>query len=95
MADRMLQDSEWHLDKRVPIALLVAILVQTGAAFWWASDISERVTALERGAMAAAPQADRLTRVEVKIDALRDNLNDLKSALLARPRISTTPQQGQ
>lgn len=37
----------WHLDKRIPLALIGAILVQTGAAFWWASSINERVATLE------------------------------------------------
>lgn len=37
----------WHLDKRIPIALIMSILMQTGAAFWWASSVSERVTSLE------------------------------------------------
>lgn len=37
----------WHLDKRIPLALIGAILVQTGAAFWWASSVNERVTSLE------------------------------------------------
>lgn len=37
----------WHLDKRIPLAMIGAILIQTGAAFWWASSINERVVALE------------------------------------------------
>ncbi|CAN0382271.1 unnamed protein product [Phaeothamnion confervicola] len=37
----------WHLDKQIPLALISAILIQTGAAFWWASSISERVVMLE------------------------------------------------
>ena len=39
--------SYWHLDKRVPIALIFAIVMQTGAAFWWASSISSRVEQIE------------------------------------------------
>ena len=37
----------WHLDKRIPLALIGAILIQTGSAFWWASSINERVASLE------------------------------------------------
>jgi len=33
----------WHLDKRVPVALIFAILAQTSAAIWWASSLSARV----------------------------------------------------
>ena len=38
----------WHIDKRVPLALIGAILAQTGAVSWWASSISERVSMLEQ-----------------------------------------------
>lgn len=40
-------DESWRLDKQIPLALICAILIQTGTAFWWASSISERVTTLE------------------------------------------------
>lgn len=65
-------DARWHLDKRVPIAMLLAILAQTGTGFWWAATTSERINNLEKRADAAAPQADRLTRVEVKLDGVTD-----------------------
>lgn len=46
----------WHLDRRIPIALILAIIGQTAGAVWWASTISgtvadhaRRVTLLESG----------------------------------------------
>ena len=41
-------DEQWHLDKRVPIALILAILIQSGSAIWWASTMSERMNQVER-----------------------------------------------
>jgi len=41
-------DRQWHLDKRVPIALIFAIMMQTAAAVWWAAGISERMNQIER-----------------------------------------------
>jgi len=40
-------ENHWHLDKKVPVSLIFAILVQTAGAFWFASDISNRVSHLE------------------------------------------------
>lgn len=37
----------WHLDKRVPIALIVTIVAQTVAVVWWASGVDHRVAAVE------------------------------------------------
>ena len=78
------RSEQWHLDKRVPIALILAILLQTGGALWWAAAVSERVNYLEKQLSASAPQADRLTRVEVKIEAIQDGITEIKR-LVQRP----------
>jgi hypothetical protein len=76
-------DSQWHLDKKVPIAVIVTILIQTGAIIWWAAGASERITALERQAAAAAPQSERLTRVETKLEAVTEGITEIKTILRA------------
>ena len=38
----------WHLDRRVPLALILTILLQTGAAVWFAASLQARVDVLER-----------------------------------------------
>lgn len=82
MTKRKIQDeTRWHLDKRVPIALIVSMGIQTAAAVWWASSVSERVSTLERRADIAAPQGDRLTRVEVKIENVQEGVNRIERAL--------------
>ena len=40
-------DTRWHLDKRVPIALVVLIVSQTAGAIWWASAVNGSIAALE------------------------------------------------
>jgi hypothetical protein len=37
------QRESWHFDKRVPIALIVAIVVQTVGIVWWAATINSAV----------------------------------------------------
>ena len=41
-------DRQWHLDKRVPVALLFGLMVQGGAGVWWASGANERLSQIER-----------------------------------------------
>ena len=77
--------SYWHLDKRVPIAMIVAICLQTGGLVWWASNISERVNALERSRDSTAPQGDRLTRVEVKPEGVQSGIEEIKHILNKLP----------
>lgn len=38
----------WHLDKRIPIALILAVLMQGLAAAWYAATLSSRVDAIDR-----------------------------------------------
>ena len=40
--------TRWHLDKRVPIALVFLIIAQTAGAVWWASAVNGSILALER-----------------------------------------------
>ena len=38
----------WTLDKRIPIALVATIFMQSAYAVWWASGVSERLAQIER-----------------------------------------------
>ena len=71
----------WHLDKRIPVAIIFSICVQTAGVIWWGATTSERLTNLERRVEASSPQADRLTRVEVKLDNITDSINEIKLSI--------------
>lgn len=57
-------DNRWHLDKRVPLALIATIAIQTGGGIWWASGVDTRVGTLERD----------VVRVQVEQQRDRDNV---------------------
>lgn len=40
--------SNWHLDKKVPITLIVTLIVQSATIVWWARGIEARVYAVEK-----------------------------------------------
>lgn len=77
----MQADANWHLDKRVPVAIIFAIIVQTSGIVWWAGQTSQRMTNVEARLDSSAPQGDRLTRVEVKVDNLIDATTEIKAIL--------------
>lgn len=78
-------DSSWHLDRKVPVAIILALLMQTGGIVWWGATASERLNALERKVDLAAPQADRLTKVETRLEAVQDGISEIKSILRKEP----------
>jgi len=80
--------THWQVDRRIPLALILTIIAQTGGIVWWASGLTYRVEQLERQAADAKPQADRLTRVEVRLDNVVDGISEIK-ALLRPPAIKS------
>lgn len=73
--------ASWHLDKRIPIALILTLALQTGTIIWWAAGVTARLEQVERRQEATAPQADRLTRVEVRIEAIQDGIARIERAV--------------
>ena len=71
-------EEPWHFDKKVPIALIVTIVVQTVAVVWWASGIHHRVATVEAMHLVLA---SRTTAIEA---ASRTELSALRAELQAR-----------
>lgn len=88
--DQTLPDGKWHLDKRVPLALIVTIVIQTGIGVAWLAALGERVSYLERSegvrTVSAPVAADRLTRVEVKVDTALDGIGEIKRLIQRHPQ---------
>lgn len=78
-------DSQWTLDKKIPLALLLMLAIQSGTAIWWASKTDNRLDTLEASNVAAAPQADRLTRVEEKIGFVTEGIAEIKRLIQQQP----------
>ena len=81
----------WHLDKRIPIALILAIIVQSAGAVWWISGIVHRLdSAIESntrqdtkiGSLEAAINASAINAatMNAQLTAVRESLNELKTA---------------
>lgn len=79
-----LADSGWHLDKKVPIALIGAIILQTGTGVWFAAGLHWRLTALE----GRKDLNDRMVRVEQVVATNTRTLERIER-LLERARFSS------
>lgn len=65
-------ERHWHLDKRVPVALIVAIMVQTGTAVWWAAGQDATV----------ANHSERLAKLEAQEDKVSDRMRSIEERLV-------------
>lgn len=75
MSDR--DDNGWALDKKIPVALIMTLLVQTAGFAFWVGQLSIRIDQLEVQSQRYLTNGDRLTRLEVRIDNLIETVRDL------------------
>ena len=71
----------WHLDKRVPIILILGSLMQAGAFVWWGAKLDARVVQLESDRVQQVDQPSKIVRLETKMENVQDTLKDVNSKL--------------
>ena len=78
-------ENAWHLDKKVPLGLILALLVQTIVITSWGSAKFEnyegRITNLEESDDAQQAYERRITVLEEKFNYIRDDLTEIKELL--------------
>lgn len=69
---------QWHLDKRVPITLILAILLQSAGFVWFIGKMDGRIIALEAAGVAQKERDDRQDRAATDAASMiRSDLRDL------------------
>lgn len=76
-------NTHWTLDKRVPLAFIFAIAVQTAGVIWWASSLSNVVAAQGQKIAVLETQraGERLAVVEATIGDVKSQLNRIEQKL--------------
>jgi hypothetical protein len=68
------EKGKWHIEKNIPISLILAIAVQTCAAVWWIAKTESRIDNIEQ--VASQPNValnnleERVTRIESTLDKI-------------------------
>lgn len=75
----------WHLSKSVPLAFLLAILLQTGGIIWWGATIQAKALETERRVTATEAEltkrADLIVRVSERLASLEANTENILQLL--------------
>lgn len=85
MAGGQTADHHWHLDKKVPISIIIALFVQTivfvavGTA--WKADTDSRISALEKSETSRDSHESRLVILEQQFQYIRSDLAEIKTLL--------------
>jgi hypothetical protein len=64
----------WRLERRVPLALLCAVLMQCVGAIIWATWLEARLQAVERVQAEQAGLRENFARLDERIDGLRGDI---------------------
>lgn len=93
LKDGMEKESEdWHLDKKVPIGIIMALLIQTLAFVYtltaWKADVDGRLLALERSDSQKVSHETRLAVTEQGVIRIREDLAEIKSLIRGQQKDS-------
>lgn len=73
--------SGWHIDRRIPLAVVGMLMMQIAALVVWATQLEARVTGLETAGGDMRRVAERLARLEERMEAVRSDTSDIKRHL--------------
>lgn len=76
-----MNDGRWTLDKRIPLALMLTIGAQTAGLAYWLGTLSARVAQLELTTTGRSSDADRITRLEVKLEGVDETLRRIEATI--------------
>ena len=74
-------DPGWRLDKKIPLALILTVSVQTVAIGVWIGSINSRVTTLEVATSRYTDTGEKLIRLDEKMNTVQTQQTDIKEEL--------------
>lgn len=69
--------SGWRIDKRIPVSMLAAILMQSVAVVIWAMSLESRVLFLEKTAI----NGEQITTIRLDVASMKQDVLELKDDL--------------
>jgi hypothetical protein len=78
----------WHLDRRVPIVLIGALMAHAGIGIWYASSFASRLSAVEQFVAENKSTDRRLYVIEEKISAIARSMDRVEQSLGRRSEVT-------
>lgn len=78
-------ENQWHLDRKVPLGIILALFVQTITIVYvgtsWKSDVDHRLNDLEKTDASRADNSNRITILEQRFIFIADALKEINDKL--------------
>jgi len=75
----------WQIDRRITVAVILALAAQMAAALLWAGAAAQRLDALEQAERFGRSEPERLARVEARLDHITRQLDRIEARLERMP----------
>lgn len=69
------------IDRKITLALILALIVESAGVFAWAGGTGERLKEVELQLVAQSEMAERLARVEVKLEVAAAQMTRIEKKL--------------
>ena len=86
------RDSQWHLDKRVPVALIITMLSGYAGGIWWISEMNSRMNNIERAQLQSSGDSGQIIRFDERLRSIERVITRLE-AYLDNRRTEKTDRQ--
>lgn len=73
--------SGWRLDRKIPVALILSLVVQGGTFLYWGGRMSQRVDYVEEAVHASQRLDERVTRLEEQSKAIKEGVDRIEGKL--------------
>ena len=71
----------WHLERKIPLGVIVILSVHTCGAIWYASNLASRVSQIESSLRDYKQVNERLARVEEQTVGIKESMLRIESTL--------------
>lgn len=73
--------TRWQLERKIPLGIIIAIILQTLTAIWWSAKLDSRVVMQEEWFQKNQHLAEKVFRLEERIIALHEEINELEARI--------------
>lgn len=81
MTNKMAIQTSWRLERKIPFGIIVAIILQTLTAIWWAAKIDVRVVMQEDWFQKNQNLVEKVSRLEERLIGLHEEIDELEARI--------------
>ncbi|MCE2926471.1 MAG: hypothetical protein LW823_02325 [Rickettsiales bacterium] len=75
------EKQHWTVERKIPIAVIIALFIQMLAAVIWATELAARVETIEQHFLSSSVANERFARLEERLEYIHENVTIIRRKL--------------